>query len=498
MTDTCIASTTAGQIRGEVRDGIHVFRGVPYAAPPVGPNRFRPPQPVTPWSGVRDALSLPPSCPQPTERPPGWPQEHAEDEDCLQLNVWTPGLDDGAARPVMVWFHGGGYAIGSGSWPLYDGERLARRGDVVTVTVNHRLGPLGYLHLDGLVGDQLAQEEAAASGNNGMLDLVAALEWVRDNASSFGGDPGNVTIMGESGGGAKVSTLLAMPVAAGLFHRGTIQSGPALRVTKPERATAAARELLAALGATDDPDRLWSATPSEILAASATTSAGRMGFSPVLDGTVIPAHPGDALVRGVAHDVPIIVGCNRDEGAGGLPSGLTDEELRSRLARVAGVDDPVLVDDITATYRSTHPDADEVDLLSFAITDQRMRAGSIALAEAKCKGTSTPVWQYFFTYTLAGRAGHGYEIAFMFDNLGVGGTAPSGERQRLADAMSDAWVAFARTGDPNHSGLADWPAFTVPERSTMIFGRGRSAAEPDPHRATRELWERVAAARRRG
>ena len=497
-TSNVIAPTTAGQVRGAVLDdkGVLAFRGIPYAAPPVGPNRFRPPQPVEAWDGVRDALALPPSCPQPPDRPAGWPQEHALDEDCLYLNLWTPAVGDDGSRPVRVWIHGGGYAIGSGSWPLYDGANLARRGDVVSISVNHRLGPLGYVHLDGLAGEQLSAEEAAASGNNGMLDLVAVLEWVRDNAVAFGGDPGNVTIMGESGGGAKVSTLLAMPQAHGLFHRAAIQSGPALRVTKPERATAAARELLAALGADDDPSRLWEATAEEILAAASGTSAGRMGFSPVLDGAVIPNHPGDALVRGVAADVPVIVGCNRDEGAGGLPNELDEDGLRTRLGRVAGSDDPEVVEEIVATYRAEHPDASLVDVLSFAITDQRMRAGSIQLAEAKTKGASTPVWEYFFTYELAGRAGHGYEIAFMLDNLGIGGTPPSATRQRLADQMSDAWIAFARTGDPNHPGVAEWPAFTVPERATMIFGRGDSQAVADPSRRTRELWERLAARRR--
>lgn len=494
MSEATVASVQAGRLRGEQRDGVVAFLGVPYAAPPVGPNRFRPPQPLSAWDGEREANQLPPSCPQPTQRPPGWPQEHAEDEDCLHLNVWTPAVD-GERRPVMVWFHGGGYAIGSGSWPLYDGTNLARRGDVVVITVNHRLGPLGYLHLDGLAGDHLPSDEAASSGNNGMLDLVAALEWVRDNATAFGGDPGNVTIMGESGGGAKVSTLLAMPTAGGLFHRAAIQSGPALRVTKPERARAAAAELVEALGAADDPSRLWSASAEEILAASATTSAGRMGFSPVLDGTVIPAHPGDALVRGTAHDVPVIVGCNRDEGAGSLPAELSEDDLPARLRSNAGVAEDQL-DDVLATYRAAHPDATPLDVLSFVLTDQRMRAGSIQLAEAKAKGTTTPVWQYFFTYALAGRAGHGYEIAFMFDNLGIGGTPPSEGRQRLADAMSDAWVAFARTGDPNHPGLADWPPFAPPERATMVFGRGGSAPVDDPSRPTRELWERVAAARR--
>ncbi|MBK5222259.1 MAG: carboxylesterase/lipase family protein [Acidimicrobiia bacterium] len=494
---TAIASTTAGAVRGSIDRGVLTFTGVPYAAPPVGALRFRPPQPVEPWDGVRDALELAPSCPQPTERPPGWPQEHSIDEDCLYLNVWTPALADGGARPVMVWIHGGGYAIGSGSWPLYDGANLARRGDVVSISVNHRLGPFGYLHLGGLADGHMDDDEAASSGNNGMLDLVATLEWVRDNAAAFGGDPGNVTIMGESGGGAKVTTLLAMPAARGLFHRAAIQSGPGLRATSPERATSAARELAAALGATDDPSRLWSASAEEILTAASGTSAGRMGFSPVLDGRAIPAHPGDALARGEAADVPVIVGCNRDEAAGSLPSELDDAALRSRLARTPGIDGDEVIEEVVGSYRAAHPDATDVDLLSFALTDQRMRAGSIQLAEAKSKGSSTPVWQYFFTYEMGGRAGHGYEIAFMLDNLDIGGTPASAPRQRLADAMSEAWIAFARSGDPNHAGLADWPPFTVPERSTMILGRDACEAVDDPSRPTRELWERIAAARRR-
>src|SRR5690606_16856810 len=194
MSDT-IAVTRTGALRGTDLDGVLAFKGVPYAAPPVGDRRFRPPAPVEPWEGTRDALTFAPSCPQPDQRPPGWPQEHALDEDRRYLNVWTPSIDDGA-RPVMVCIHGGGHAAGSGSWPLYDGANLARRGDVVVVTVNHRLGALGYLHLGAIAG-----EEFATSGNNGQLDLVASLEWVRDNIAAFGGDPGNVTVFGESGGG---------------------------------------------------------------------------------------------------------------------------------------------------------------------------------------------------------------------------------------------------------------------------------------------------------
>jgi para-nitrobenzyl esterase len=476
MTDVLV-TTTAGTLRGEAGDGIAVFKGVPYAAPPVGDLRFRPPAPVEPWTGVRDALAYGPSCPQPQQRPAGWSQETAEHEDCLYLNVWTPDASPERKRPVMVWIHGGGYAIGSGSWPLYDGRALAVRGDVVVVTVNHRLGALGYLHLDGVVGG----DGFEASGNNGMLDLVAVLEWVRDEIGAFGGDAGNVTIFGESGGGAKVSVLLAMPAARGLFHRAAIQSGPGLRVTKPARATELARKLLTELGVADDPSALWSLPAERFVEASATV--GRMGFSPVLDGVVIPSHPGDALADGTAADVPVIIGCNRDESAGMLPKELDEEGLRARLA-VYGEDH---VDEILSVYRDLFAEASDVDVLSYVSTDARMRYGSIRLAELKSKGTASPVFQYFFTYELGGRAGHGYEIAFVFDN--VGHSSPA--REQLAAQMSEAWLAFARDGDPGHAGMPKWSAFSPPERSTMVFGRDGAQLVDDPSGPARELWDRL-------
>ena len=476
MTDVLV-STSAGSLRGTTADGVAVFKGVPYAAPPVGDLRFRPPAPVEAWDGTRDAAAYGPSCPQPRQRPAGWSQEDRESEDCLYLTVWTPDATPARRRPVLVWIHGGGYAIGSGSWPLYDGAALARRGDVVVVTVNHRLGPLGYLHLDGLVEGP----EFAASGNNGMLDLVAVLEWVRDEIGAFGGDPGNVTIFGESGGGAKVSVLLAMPAARGLFHRAAIQSGPGLRVTKPTRATELARKLLDELGAAEDPSILWSLPADRFVEAGAVV--GRMGFSPVLDGTVIPTQPGDALAAGTAADVPLIVGCNRDESAGTLPKELDETGLRARLAAY-GEDH---VDEILAVYRRLFPESSEIDLLSFVLTDSRMRYGSIRLAELRVKGAASPVFQYFFTYELGGRAGHGYEIAFVFDNLGHA----SATRKTLADKMSEAWLAFARDGDPGHSGLPKWPAFSLPGRSTMLFGRDGGVVVDDPSGPARELWDRL-------
>lgn len=480
MTDVLVP-TTAGRLRGTIGDGVAVFKGIPYAAPPVGERRFRPPASVAPWDGVRDALEYGPSCPQPVQRPPGWAHETREDEDCLYLNVWTPDAAPSTKRPVMVWIHGGGYALGSGSWPSYDGAALAQRGDVVVVTVNHRLGALGYLHLDGLVEGGGFE----SSGNNGMLDLVAMLEWVRDEIEAFGGDPGNVTVFGESGGGAKISALLAMPAARGLFHRAAIQSGPGLRVTKPARATEQATKLLAELGVADDPAALWSLPAERFVPAD--RAMGRMGFSPVLDGAVIPKHPGDALADGTAADVPVLIGCNRDESAGALPRQLDEAGLRERLA-VFGEEH---VDEILSVYRGMFPDAAPVDILSFVLTDSRMRYGSIRLAELKGKGSASPVFQFFFTYELGGRAGHGYEIVFVFDNVREPISHPSPGRLALAAQMSEAWIAFARDGDPGHPGIPKWPAFAVPERSTMIFGRGGASVVDDPSGPARDLWDRL-------
>lgn len=483
MSADIVADTIHGRVRGErLDDAVVAFRAIPYAAPPLGRLRFRPPQPVAPWDGVRDALTLPPSCPQPAGRPAGWTQESEESEDCLYLNVWTPAVEEGGARPVMVWIHGGGYAIGSGSWPLYDGANMSRRGDVVVITVNHRLGPLGYLHLGDLVPDD---PSLASSGNVGQLDLIAMLEWVRENADAFGGYAGNVTVFGESGGGAKISTLLAMPGAAGLFHRAIIQSGPGLRVGSTAGATKAARSFIKKVGlAPDDVEGLWSLPADQLVAASA--GAGRGGFRPVLDGLVVTAHPVEALAAGTAIDVPVMIGCNRDEGAGGLPRELDENGLRGRLAPYG--DDHV--DEILATYREAHPEASTIDILSFVLTDSRMRAGSMQLADAKAKGTASPVFQYFFTYQLAGRAGHGYEIAFALDDLGRGDTPASDSRRQLADEMSEAWLAFARDGDPNHDGLPKWPPYAPPERATMIFGPD-THVEADPSTTARELWYKI-------
>jgi para-nitrobenzyl esterase len=491
-----IVQTTSGPIRGELDDGVHAFLGVPYGGPTGGAQRFRPPTLPEPWSSVRDATAFGPSCPQPASRPYGWTIEDAEGEGCLVLNVWSGGLD-GTDRPVLVWLHGGGYAIGSGSWPTYHGANLARRGDAVVVTVNHRLGALGYLHLGELAGD-----EYASSGNVGMLDLVQVLEWVRDNIAAFGGDAGNVTIFGESGGGAKVSTLLAMPSAAGLFHKAIIQSGPGLRLQTVEQATTLAAKFLAELGiGADQIDELHARSADELLAAQTAVlpggAAGRGGFAPVLDGRTVTSHPGNALADGTAPDVPLMIGCTRDEATLFLagdpkfrePASMDRTAVERRLDRF-GLGEHR--DRILAEYRANRPEDSELDLLIAILTDQMMRVPSIAMAERKRRGGTAPVYMYLFCWAAGPlRSCHGYEIPFVFDNVGGEVMNSTPTRQILAGEMSEAWLAFARHGDPVHDGLPDWPSYDIDRRATMIFDRGGSHAEFDPWGADRQAWTGV-------
>jgi para-nitrobenzyl esterase len=494
-----LVEVTGGTLRGGQSEGIVSLKGVPYAAPPIGPLRWAAPWPIEPWEGVRDALEYGPSCPQPAERPEGWDAETAESEDCLVLNVWTPGLDDGR-RPVMVWIHGGGYTTGSGSWPLYNGAALARRGEVVVVTVNHRLGVLGYLHLAELGGPELA-----TSGNAGMLDLVASLEWVRDNIESLGGDPANVTIFGESGGGAKVSTLHTMPSARTLFHRAAVQSGPGLYVQTPEQANETARNLLEELGieaGTACIDDLRALAVEQLLKAqhglAARPAAGGRpagpmgGFGPVLDGAAVAAHPAEAFADGSADDVPMLIGRNNDEGtllmAGDPvltdPGGLDEADLEARLSTFGDRAEALL-----AGYRAAYPDATPLDLLIAIRSDAFMGLGTVRLAEKKLKGTTAPVYMYRFNWAAGPlRSGHGFEIAFVFDNVHEPVMHASASRAELADRMSEAWIAFARDGDPNHAGLPEWPAYSLEERSTMLFDRETCGVETDPFEVVHSLW----------
>jgi len=486
-----LATTTTGAVRGAIDGRILAFKGIPYAAPPVGARRFLPPAPPAPWSGVRDALAYGPSCPQPSARPQGWSQEPSLSEDCLYLNVWTPACD-GRSRPVMVWMHGGGFSIGSGSWPVYDGAALSRRGDVVVITLNHRLGIFGYLQLKEIAGP-----EFASSGNAGMLDLVAALAWVRDNAGAFGGDPANVTIFGESGGGAKVSTLLAMPAARGLFHRAAVQSGPGLRSrVAAGQAAELARQVVADVAGAASAQALQSAPAAKLLAfRSALGRRAMFSFSPVIDDVHLPEHPGDAIKRGTAADVPLIVGCNRDEATLflAMERGLDDlasldgDHVPPRLASLGEHARPII-----ETYRRSRPDASPKELLVAIESDRMMRVPSIELAERRLGG-SAPVFMYLFCWA-AGPLGsaHGYEIPFVFDNARPPVMPESVGRGNLASQMSDAWIAFARDGAPDHPGIPHWPPYTLPDRATMIFDRDAACVRNDPAGAERAAWQDAA------
>ncbi len=506
MTDTATTAptitTAAGAIRGSRHADTVSFKGVRYAAPPVGPLRFAPPAPVQPWLGIVDATDFGPSSPQPPERPAGWDPEPSLDEDCLFLNVYAPAAEPtGPDRPVLIWLHGGGFTVGSGSWPLYDGANLARRGDAVIVTVNHRLGLLGYLDLSSLDPSENAQRSA----NAGMLDLVAALEWVRDNIAAVGGDAGNVTIFGESGGGAKVGALMAMPAAAGLFHRAIVQSGPLLELQERASSTSLTAKVVAELGPdlgdVSPLDALRAASVDEILriqGAVATIARRNVpAFAPVLDGADATAHPGDAIADGSAPDVPLMIGSTFDEATLFLaghpalrdPDSYTWDDLAGRMAK-RGEEGTSLL----AAYRASRPDADPLDILLAIETDLVMRKPSIELAERRLRaldeGTSSAgVWMFLFCWSAGPmRAGHGFELPFVFDNIHEPVMKPSASRQQLADEMSGAWLAFARNGDPSHAALDAWPRYDATDRATMIFDRNGSDARNDPWGAERKAW----------
>jgi para-nitrobenzyl esterase len=491
-----VVETAAGKIRGLNVNGIRTFKGVPYGATTAGADRFRPPKKPVPWTGVRDALNLGPSSPQlPGFKTPEIQMmqnlsSNPSSEDCLVLNVWTPGLDN-AKRPVMFWLHGGGFQFGSGGQPFYDGAKLARRGDVVTITINHRLGCLGFLHLGDLGGPAYAK-----SGNAGILDAVAALEWVRDNIERFGGDPGNVMIFGESGGGSKVSTLLGMPSAKGLFHRAAIESGPALTALSRDAATKNATAFLKLLGVgTSSLDRLHQISVEDLIEAQAMT---RGAFSPVHDGDVIPENMFDPVATPISADVPLIIGSNKDEGTFLLQSDadlftIDDDGLKRRVKNFVGGNDAA-AERVLGIYRRTYPDARPTDYWVQIYTDRSMRMRSITLAERKAAAGRAPVYMYFFAWDTVGFGGkykalHMAEIPFVFDNIDNAEAMTHGraDARALAAKMSAAWIAFAKTGNPATKELPAWPAYSAGTRTTMILDN-TPRVENDPARDLRQFW----------
>lgn len=481
--------TRHGPVIGYRDGGVSIFKGVRYGAD-TGPRRFQPPVPPTPWDRPVQALSYGAACPQNGDEP-------NQAEDCLFLNVWTPGADR-ARRPVMVYVHGGAYATGSGSDPLYDGTRLARRGDVVVVTLNHRLNLFGYASLARLApGFQ-------ASGNVGQLDLILALQWVRDNIAAFGGDPDRVMLFGQSGGGAKIATLMATPAARGLFHAVATLSGQQVTASGPINAERRARAWLDALDLAPERAAEAATLPVERLLAAAriqdpVLGYGGLYFGPVLDDHVLHRHPFYPDVPPQSAHIPMIIGNTRDEtlafmGNDPRNAGLTWDTLASRLTPdVMRID--VSPQAVIAEYRRLHPDWTPDQVLIRATTAARSWRGAIIEAEARARqGAPTWVYQLDFAGELAnGRRGafHTADIPLVFDNVAAEGSRTRGPgAQAVADRLADAFIALARSGDPNHPGLPRWAPYGLDRRQTMLFDVDSRMAD-DPHGDERRFFARI-------
>lgn len=491
-----VAATRAGRVAGYIRRGIFTFKGIPYADTCTGANRFMPPVKSRSWEGLRSSRQYGFVAPQGPRA--GWANDEeafmfawddgVQSEDCLRVNVWTPAVGDGKRRPVMVWLHGGGYTAGSGQeLRSYDGENLARRGEVVVVSLNHRLNVFGYLDLSKF-GDQYA-----ASGNVGMLDIVAALEWVRDNIENFGGDPRRVTIFGQSGGGGKVSTLMAMPAAKGLFHRAIVESGSLLRGMPQENAQKLTDAIIGDLGLNAAtigqiqtlPYQQILTAADRVLRERRPTPAGgipnfrrisaSLGFGPVVDGKILPSHPFDPVAPAGSADIPMIIGTTLNEFVTAINhpefEALSEADLETRVREIYGEKTMSVI----AAFRQRTPRATPFDLWS-RIAASGLRGTAIEQTKLKAAQGRAPAYLYWFTWQtpiLSGRprAFHCSEIAFVFDNTDRCETMTGGgaEARALAGKMCDAWIQFARTGNPNHPLLPRWPAFAAETVPTMIF-----------------------------
>ena len=477
-----VALTAAGRVRGCVESGINVFKGIPYGAYTSG-RRFQPPRPHDPWQGVRDAVEFGPVSPQPTLNPDGSNARELvhQGEDCLNLNVWTPVLHDGRRRPVLVYLHGGGFDGGSGE--SANGMFLCRRGDVVVITVNHRLNGFGYLYLAGLGGPEFAD-----SGNAGMLDLVLALHWVHDNAAEFGGDPGNVTIFGQSGGGAKCAVLMAMPAARGLFRHAWAMSGPLLSGLRPDRATAQARAVLQKLRI--PPDHIDAIRTVPMRALMTAMEGG--DWAPVTDREVLPRDPFSPNASPLSADIPLVLGTTHDEMHSLLDripalGALTWQTLPRALEGLCPPGSSPTAQEILAKYRRLYPAYSPGDMFLAARTAARLWIGIVAESERRA-AQSAATYDYCLNWPGGLNAVHAIDLPLVFDDIDSNTlTERTAGAHVLANLMSDSLVAFARTGNPSTSALPHWPRYNVKQRPTMVFDLP-PRVENDPRADERKLF----------
>jgi para-nitrobenzyl esterase len=490
-----VVSVSQGKLRGRIEDGVAVFRGIRYAAPPIDANRFTRPQPPEAWDGIRDGREFGPIAAQPPYPPPFnqlLGDQGIAGADCLRLNVWTP--DPDARLPVMVWIHGGSFSRGAGSLPAYDGRRFARDG-IVCVTINYRLGAEGFLDLDGGVQ------------NRGLLDQIAALEWVNGNIGVFGGDAQNVTLFGESAGAFSIGTLMATPSARGLFRRAILQSGAAHHTISRTTSGIVRQRLADALGVRPALDAMASVALPQFIGAQAQlafelaikpnpatfgeVAVNGMLFEPVVDGDVVPRRPNDAIAAGASRGLDVLIGTTTEEWRFfSVPTRaidlVTDEQLSAWVTHRG------LSTDAIAVYRTSRPDASPGDIQSALVTDFTFRIPAVRLAEAHSRNGGTP-YVYEFSWRspmFEGRLGacHALEIPFVFDNLDSGGLAAmTGDHppQALAGAMHRSWVAFARDGNPG------WQPYAEDHRAVMTFGQSGGSVIIDPASAERRLWDGI-------
>lgn len=486
--------TTYGSLRGVVREEVQQFWNIAYGASTAGANRFMPPRAPEAWSGVRDHFTIgtrswqQPGVGEPSPVVLAMNRLEEESEDCLKLNVFTPAADAGS-RPVMVWLHGGGFTSGSGNYLIYDGTYLAKTQDVVVVSVTHRLNIFGFLHLADLGG-----EEWAGATNSGAQDLVAALQWVKDNIAAFGGDPGNVTIFGQSGGGGKVTTLMAMPSATGLHHRAIAQSGAAIRGVSASDATAATERYLAKLGIDKTQlGKLRELTPQQIQQALYSEPAiPGLGSGPVIDGKVIPRNQWDPAAPAFSANVPLMAGSTATENGwvGPPPFDMEDAEMQASFQRLAN-NDAAKGQDLLGLYKRIYPGVRNRMLWLIAESDNTRRRNAQLLNTLKSAQGSAPAYLYYFNWYSPvhnNQMGsyHTLDIPFVFNNVDVAAsmTGAAQERYQLAHVMSAAWAAFARTGNPDHADMPHWPAFNANEYPTMVFAN-ETAVKNDPNKEER-------------